>query len=136
LNLTDKIRGTREEVRKFGILFSGVCAVATAYLLFKGNPSWPWTIVAGLFFLGAGRLAFPVLRPIYIGWMKFAQVLGWINTRIILGLFFYVVITPIGVVLRLLGKDLLEEKFHPSAQTYWIKREPEPFDPKRYERLF
>jgi hypothetical protein len=131
-----KIKGTRDEVRKFGILFSVVGAVATAYLLFKGSPHWPWSIVAGVFFLGTGYFAYPVLKPFYIGWMKFAQVLAWVNTRILLGVFFYVVLTPIGVIMRLFGKDLLEEKLQPSAKTYWIKREPEPFDPKRYERLF
>jgi hypothetical protein len=134
--LTKKIVATKDEVRKFGVLFTGVSVVAAAYLYWKGNPAWPWCLLAGLFFLGTGFLAFPVLRPIYVGWMKFAQVLGWINTRILLGVFFYLVLTPIGVVLRLLGKDLLEQNIDRSARTYWIKRRPEPFDPERYERLF
>ena len=128
--------GTAEEVRKFGILFTGVCAVGVAYLLYKGNPSWQWFAAGGAFFLITGLFLVPVLRPVYIGWMKFAQVLGWINTRILLGVFFYLVLTPIGVLLRLFGKDLLEERIDRSAKTYWIRRESQPFDPKRYERLF
>ena len=68
--------------------------------------------------------------------MKFAHVLGWINTRLLLGLFFYLVMTPVALVLRLAGKDLLQQRLDRSAKSYWVKREPAPTDPERYERLF
>ena len=68
--------------------------------------------------------------------MKFAHALGWINTRLLLGLFFYLVLTPAALILRLLGKDLLHQQVDRSAPSYWIKREPVQLDPERYERLF
>ncbi|MBI4536071.1 MAG: hypothetical protein HY708_07315 [Ignavibacteriae bacterium] len=134
--MTDKINASRKEVRKFGIMFAVICAIIGGYLLYKGADAWRWLAVGSAFFLGTGLVGYPLLKPIYIGWMKFAFVLGWVNTRILLGLFFYLVLTSVGLVLRLLGKDLLNLKFDRSSTTYWVKKERAAFDPKRYERLF
>jgi hypothetical protein len=68
--------------------------------------------------------------------MKFAFVLGWINTRILLGIFFYLILTPIGLIMRISGKDLIDQKIDKGAKSYWKKRERVPFDPAQYERLF
>jgi len=92
-------------------------------------------ILAVVFFL-PGLLAPAILRPVYALWMKFAAILAWINTRIILGLTFYLVFTPIGLILRLLGKDLIKQKWDSKAKTYWIEREPVAFDPSRYEKQY
>lgn len=97
---------------------------------------WSWFGLAGAFFLLAGLFVQSILRPVYIGWMKFAFILGWVNTRILLGVFFYLIITPIGVVMRLAGKDLLDRKIDRSAKSYWKKRDRTAFDPKRMEQQF
>jgi hypothetical protein len=89
-----------------------------------------------LFFLLSGLFTYPLLRPIYIGWMKFAFVLGWVNTRVILSVFFYLVITPVGLVMRLFGRDPMNRKFDRSAASYWVRRPEAPADLKRYENLF
>lgn len=134
--MTDRINASRIQVRKFGITFAVLFGVVSGYLAYKQNNLWIWTAGAGVLLLVGGLFAYPVLRPVYIGWMKFAFALAWVNTRILLGLFFSVVITPVGLVLRLIGKDLLDEKIDRTTGSYWIKREELPFDPKRYERLF
>lgn len=134
--MTDRINASRTHVRTFGITFAVLLGVVSAYLAYTQSDAWLWTAGASVAFLCGGLFAHPVLRPIYIGWMKFAFALAWVNTRILLGLFFYIVITPVGLVLRLLGKDLLGEKIDRSEQSYWTRREQVPFDPKRYERLF
>ena len=90
---------------------------------------------SALFALG-GLVLRRALRPVYVGWMKFAFVLGWVNTRLILGLFFYGILTPVGVAMRLFGWDPLTRKIDRTAPSYWVKRVPAPFDPKRSERLF
>ena len=64
-----------------------------------------------------------VLKPIYWIWMIFATILGWIMTRIILSLLFYVIITPIGLILRMFGKQFLELKYNKNVNTYWNYRE-------------
>jgi hypothetical protein len=68
--------------------------------------------------------------------MKFAYVLAWVNTRLLLSFFFYGIITPVGLVMRLLGRDPLTRKIDRSQTSYWVKRDPQPFDAKKYEHLF
>jgi hypothetical protein len=126
----------KREVRNFGWLFAGVGAVIGAYLAWKGSATWVWAVGGGVCFLGAGLIAYPILKPVYVLWMKFAFVLGWANTRLILGLFFYLILTPIGLIMRMTGKDPLSRRLDRSAATYWVRREPETLDPRRYENLF
>ena len=61
--------------------------------------------------------------------------LGWLNTRLILGLVFYLMITPLGLLIRLAGTDLLDEKIDKKAESYWKKRPPAP-GPARYEKSY
>jgi hypothetical protein len=127
---------TSREMRNFGILFSAIAAVAAAYFAIKGNAVWPWLLVVTAFFGLAGFFAPALLRPLYVVWMKFAFLLAWVNTRVLLGLFFFVVITPVGVAMRLFGKDLLEKRLDKASPTYWKKRTVRPFHATDYERLF
>jgi len=131
-----KITGTRQEVRKFGFLFTGICVLVGAYLMYAGRPTWMWFGAGALFFLTTGMIGYPILRPIYIGWMKFAFVLGWVNTRVLLGIFFYLILTPLGLLMRLFGKDFLDERIDRGAASYWKKRATVPFDRTRYQRPF
>ena len=130
------INTSRHELRKFGLTFAAVCTVIAGIMAYKQNPRWPIAGGGTLLFLAAGLLVPTALRWFYVAWMKFAFILGWINTRILLGVFFYIILTPGSLLLRLFGKDLLEEKLDRSAPSYWKKREPVPFDAARYERLF
>lgn len=132
----DKISTTPKDIRKFGLLFSGICVLVGGYLWYRENTAWQWLAGAAGFFLVTGLFFHPVLRPIYVVWMKFAFVLAWVNTRILLGVFFFLILTPLGLVMRLFGKDFLDEKIDKQATTYWKRREPAPLDPKRYENLF
>lgn len=75
-------------------------------------------------------------KLLYRGWMKFAYALGWVNTRILLTLFFFLIITPVAVAMRLLGKDILSQRLDPGAETYWIPKEQPAFDPQSYLRQF
>ena len=134
--MIESVNASRKNVRKFGHLFGAICLLATAFLLYKGSGAWIWTAAGAVFYVAGGVVAYPVLKPVYIGWMMFAFVLGWINTRLLLGLFYYLVMTPIGLGLRIAGKDLLEKKIDRKAITYWIKRERRRIEPERYERMF
>ena len=135
--MTDSGNGaTRDEVRRFGFLFASVCMLGVAYSLYAGSETWRWLLGGAVFFLATGLVGYPVLRPLYIGWMKLAIVLAWVNTRLLLGLFFYMILTPTGLVMRLFGKDFLDAKIDRSAKSYWKVRQQNVFDPKRYEQLF
>lgn len=128
---TDKVT-----LRKFGLMVGGVFAVIGAFLLWR-DISWAIVLVyigAPLILLGA---ALPnILRPVYIAWMSLAVVLGAIVTRILLTLFFFLVITPVGLVFKLIGRDALTRKLDRSATTYWIDKEYPITDRSRYENFF
>ena len=109
--------------RKFGLTTGAILAVLFGLLipwLFGLNfPTWPWIIAA---VLGGLALVLPTfLQPIYIGWMKFGNMMNWINTRLILGLLFYAVFLPIGLVMRLLGKDPMQRKLGNSVSSYRVQ---------------
>jgi hypothetical protein len=136
LTENEATKTTRQEVRKFGLMFSALCFGACAYLIYLQNDSWVWLACGSGFFLVTGLVGYVILRPIYMGWMKFALALGWVSTRVLLGIFFFFIVTPVGLMMRLMGKDLLDKKLNHSATTHWKKRELVPFDPKRMERQF
>jgi hypothetical protein len=97
---------------------------------------WGWVFGMSLVFLVTGLFAWKVLAPFYKAWMKLAHVLAWINTRLLLGIFFYLIVTLTGLLLRMIGKDILDQNIDRSAKSYWKRRVRQPFDLKRYERLF
>ena len=123
---------TKKELRKFGIAMALFLGAIASIRLWRGHPVSARVLYALL------SIAFlpEALRPTYWLLMKVAHALGWFNTRLILIVLFYLVFTPIGLVLRLFGKDLLNRKIDPEAKSYWIPRPKEPFDEKRYERQF
>ena len=96
-------------------------------------PEVLWTIATILLLLG---LILPkLLLPIHTFWMGLAMALAWINTRIILTCLFYAVFTPIGMIMRLF-RDPLDRQLCDGRVSYWIRKEPKPFDPKTYENQF
>ncbi len=114
----------KKTLRNFGLLFFVVFSAMAGLSYWKGSSNWPWFIGGGGLFLILG-LFFPFfLKPFYKVWMTFAFLLGWVMTRIIVTLTFFLIFTPVGIALRILGKDLLNEKIDRNAGTYWIKREP------------
>ena len=108
--------------RKFGLVTSAIIVVlfglAIPFLFSLNFPRWPWIIAA---VLGSWALLAPTtLKPVYIGWMKFGNVMNWINTRIILGIMFYGMFMPFGLIMRAFGKDPMHRKLDSSASSYRI----------------
>jgi hypothetical protein len=139
LNLTEKIDTSQGAVKKTGQAFLIAGVVIAAILFWKNGVegiAWRWFLGFGAILFGASYLAYPVMKPIHVGWMKLAQVLAWVSTRVVLSLFFFLVLTPVGFVFRLVGRDLLDQRIDKSAPSYWRKRESIVFDPKRMENQF
>ena len=116
-----------KELRSFGLLVGGIFVFLGLLPTFLGGESPRlWLLILGGMFIGPG-LVFPrSLALIYRVWMGMGHGLGWINTRILLGAVFYLLITPMGLVMRLIGKDAMCRKYDPGADTYRVVRQPRP----------
>ena len=108
--------------RSFGILFSIVFAIIAFWPIINGNPLRLWSIPISVIFLVLGLLNSKLLNPLNIVWVKFGELLGRIIAPIVMAIIYFIIVTPIGLFMRLIGKDLLNLKFS-KANTYWIKRE-------------
>lgn len=115
---------TRKELRQFGLLVGAIFTVIGLWpLVFRGEPLRLWAIVIGGVLIACGGVFPSVLWPVHKGWMWAGHILGWINTRILLGIVFYGLVTPIGLVFRLMGKDTMRKRFDESS-TYRVVRSP------------
>ena len=118
---------TTKQLRSFGLTVGGIFALIGFWPLFftgVGPRSWAVGLAACLLI---PALALPkILFWPYKGWMMLGHVLGWINTRIILGVVFYLIVTPIGAVRRWLGKDPMGQRLRPDLDTYRITRKSRP----------
>ncbi len=112
-------KSTPRELRKFGLTMAIAFGLIAAFLFWRQKAAAPYIGgISGFFLLGA--LVFPeLLAPIEKAWMKLAMVLSAVMTRVILGITFFAVIMPIGLLLRITGKDLLSLKLEADKSTYW-----------------
>jgi hypothetical protein len=124
----------RKELRQFGLIVGGVFTVIGLWpLVFRGEPLRLWAIGVGGLLIAFGGILPAVLGPIHTGWMWVGHILGWINTRILLCIVFYGLVTPIGFVLRLIGKDTMRQRFDASGATYRVVRSPRPHSHMKYQ---
>ena len=107
--------------RSFGIVFFIVFLLIATYPLLKGNDVRIWSLLVSFGFLILGLINSKILSPLNKLWFKFGIILGKIISPLIMGIIFFVVVTPIGVAMRLLKKDLLSVKYN-QKETYWIKK--------------
>ena len=113
------------ELRKFGLIMSIPLTLIGILMLWRGRFLGPYVLGLAALFLIAG-LFFPrVLRPVEKVWMGFARMVSIIMTHILLTLTFFLVITPFGLILRIIGKDILQKRFDNTRQSYWIPVEQE-----------
>jgi len=122
--------------RTFGLLFAGIFALIGLLPPLFGGVARLWAIVvAGVFLLAA--LAFPgLLAPLNRLWMRFGLLLHRLVSPIVLGIMFFGVITPIGLVMRLFGKDPLRLQLDKAARSYWIERTPPGPAPETFKDQF
>jgi len=109
-----------QQLRKFGTVMAVAFTVLGALLLWRGREWAQYLLYTGGAFLALGLVAPKVLGPIERVWMKLALLLGTVMTTVILTLTFFLLMTPMGLLLRLLGKDLLGMRGDPELETYWV----------------
>ena len=123
-------------LRKFGLLVGGVFVVIGLLFLIKHKDRTPYFVAPGAILMFAGAVLPRALKWVYIAWMSAAFVLGFVMAHVILTVLFYLLITPIGLVARLAGKDFLQAKLDRSRQSYWLPRERHERTARDYERQF
>ena len=126
----------RKGLREFGLTFGAAIVVLFGlffpWLLERGWPTWPWVVAAAFWSLA---LIYPLsLRWIYRGWMRFGLLASRVMTPLVLGIVFFVMISPMALVRRLMGKDSLQRTIDPNQKSYRVKSAKSPKE--KLERPF
>ena len=108
--------------RSFGIVFFFVFVIVSLWPLTNENSLRVWSIFVAIIFLILGLMNSKLLTPLNILWFKFGKLLGFIIAPIVMGIVFFVVITPTGLIMKIIGKDLLNNKYNNKIKSYWINR--------------
>ena len=130
------IQTDNKSIRDFGLLIGCILLIIAGFSFYKGRDYNLPLISLGFSFIGLGLVLPIFLKPFYLMWMCFAIVLGWFMTRLILGVVFYFIISPIGIFARLFGKEFLELKKSSVNNSYWNFKDKEKSDQLEFERQF
>ena len=109
--------------RNFGLVFFFVFLIVGLWPLLNEGPFRIWSIVIAIIFLILGLMNSKLLTPLNKLWFKFGLFLGTIVSPFVMGIIFFLVITPIGFVMKIIGKDLLNIKHDNKKKSYWINRD-------------
>jgi len=107
--------------RSFGIIFFVFFLIVSIYPLFKGNDIRIWTAILAIIFLILGLLNSKILSPLNKMWFKLGILLGNFISPIVMGIVFFAVVTPTGIIMKIIGKDLLNLKKN-NSKSYWIEK--------------
>ena len=107
--------------RSFGVVFFIIFLLISTYPLINNEKIIIWSLVTSLIFLFLGIINSNILSPLNKLWFTFGIFLGKIISPIIMGIIFFLVVTPIGLIMRIIGKDVLNLKYN-SHKSYWIKK--------------
>ena len=130
------IKSEKSDLRKFGITIGVILLIIAGFLFWKEKESFQILLTFGVTLCILGIVIPFILKPIYWVWMIFATILGWIMTRVILSLLFYIIFTPIGLIPRFFGKQFLELRWDKSKESYWNFRTNEHRQNENYEKQF
>ena len=116
-------QGNTKEYKKFGITMGIVMLLISAYLYWQDYSSLIYFLVTGLVLFIAAFVLPKSLKYLYNIWMTFAAIMGFIMSRVILSILFFLLFTPVGLFTRLIRKDLLKKRWDKGANSYWILRD-------------
>jgi MFS family permease len=128
----------KKELRKFGLIALAVLGALSIILRFRFGIASIWALMpgtAGLCICLITLISAKAARTIYLGLTFAALPIGFVVSILLMGIFYFLVLTPIGIIFKLLNRDLLDRKFLPSAPTYWSRRE-NAADKERYFHQF
>ncbi|MBD0315423.1 MAG: hypothetical protein ICV75_01920 [Nitrospiraceae bacterium] len=124
-----------KQLRSFGLTVGGVfLAIGLWPVLWSGAEPRVWALAVGSLLALFGGVLPRALEPVYRVWMAIGHAMGWVNTRVILGTFFYGILTPIGCIARVIGRDFMVLKpTDPAAVSYRVVRTARPVSHVRHQ---
>jgi len=130
------IKSDKSEWKKFGLTMGVILTLFGLFLFWKRNDYFAYVfLLAALFFI-SGVFLPSLLKPVFKVWMAFSVVMGYMMTRIIMVIIFYLIVTPTGFMASLTGKKFLDMKIDKSVNSYWIAKEKTQKTPNDYEKQF
>ena len=130
------IKSGKKELREFGVTIGAVLIALGGIAIWRGKGAAIYFVSFGTVFVVLG-LYFPaVLKPLQKVWMSAAAVIGFFMSRFILGIIFYLVITPISMIMKMTGKDILDERIDQTKISYWSQRSETDKTKESYEKQF
>ena len=121
--MTQKSKIKISSNKSFGIVFFIAFLIFGLWPLINFEPIRYWSLVISLIFLILGLLNSKILSPLNMMWSKLGIVLGVVIAPIVMGIVFFAVVTPIGLLMRIFNKDVLSKKYDKEKESYWIKRD-------------
>jgi len=130
------IKSGRKELRKFGLTMGIFLGLLGGLSWWRANDYYSYLFIFSIAFLLFGLAVPMLLKPIHKIWMTLAILMGWLMTRVILSVLFYLVVTPVGLLARLLGKDFCGLELRSNTDSYWRPREGIKKHKSDYEKQF
>tara|TARA_Y100001935_G_C17040528_1_gene377031 strand:+ start:131 stop:541 length:411 start_codon:yes stop_codon:yes gene_type:complete len=131
----NSIKSSRKDLKNFGVTIGFILLMIGVFLFVGEKDSFIYFFSIGLIFIGLGLINPVVLKTLYKIWMTFAIIIGWVMTRVILSVLFYLIISTIGIFARLVGKDFLNLKSK-NNESYWNIRNKDYELNQDYEKQF
>ena len=130
----ETVRGSSD--RGFGLVFAAVFAAVGLWPLTGGGEARIWSLAVALAILIVALARPRLLAPFNRAWLAFGLLLHRIVNPVVMGLIFYLAVTPTALIMRARGKDPLNRRFDPNAASYWIERDPPGPDPQTMNQQF
>jgi len=129
-------QATIKEIKQFGLTLTIALTVIRIIIMLKHGYVNQWLLYIAIGLFSISLILPKTLKPIYKVWMKVTTTISKVISFVILGLFFYLIITPIGLFMKIIRRDPLQRRFDRNTDAYWINRDAKLNDPKRIERQF
>ena len=130
------IKSTKKELKEFGLTIGIILVILGLVALLRNKDIYPYFLTVGIVLVVLGLTFYKILLPLQKIWMGFSVIIGFFASRIILTILFYAVLTPIGIVIKLLGKDILDERIDKEKESYWHVKDASLKEKTSYENQY
>ena len=130
------IKSGKKELREFGLTIGIILVILGSIALWRNKAFYPYFLAPGALFILSGLTLPGILKPLQKAWMAFSIVIGFFVSRIILTVLFYLAVTPIGLIMKIFAKDLLDQRIDKNKPSYWHDLSAEPKTKESYENQY